>query len=251
MATKLRIFSGDDGTQVTRITIYTDIHSMQNKTLRRSFLSVSLFLFIFLQQSLAQDYYSSTYQYKPMSFGITFAPNMGWMRYGDTEDHKSTPKFGYAYGLLADFAFTENYYFSTGLLVNTLNHEAEYPDPTSSVANSRVSNEYRLQYAEIPISLKLKSTMRYFRSYYGQFGFTGGIKLNAKEKKETATSRTSMGNDADFFRLALQIGGGIEWQLDHNMVMMTGLSFNNGFTRAAKQGEPRNSYVAFNFGIFF
>src|SRR5690606_33840927 len=137
---------------------------MQNKTLRRSFLSVSLFLFIFLQQSLAQDYYSSTYQYKPMSFGITFAPNMGWMRYGDTEGHKSTPKFGFAYGLLADFAFTENYYFSTGLLINTLNNEAEYPspvaDPTSSVAVSLVSNEYRLQYADNPISLNLKRTKR-------------------------------------------------------------------------------------------
>ncbi|PPL03601.1 Outer membrane protein beta-barrel domain-containing protein [Parapedobacter indicus] len=236
--------------------IYTDIlDSMQNNTLR-FFLFIVLSSFItFPQQGMAQDYYSSTYQYKPMSFGITFAPNMGWMRYGDTEGHKSTPKFGFAYGLLADFAFTENYYFSTGLLVNTLNNEAEYPspvaDPTSSVAVSLVSNEYRLQYAEIPISLKLKSTMRYFRSYYGQFGFTGGIKLNAKEKADGASSRTSLGNDADFFRLALQIGGGVEWQLDHNMVMMTGLSFNNGFTRVIKQGEPRNSYVAFNFGIFF
>lgn len=237
-------------TQTKRIYMYI-LNRMQNNTLRL-FLFTLLFSFItFQQQGFAQDYYSSTYQYKPMSFGITFAPNMGWMRYGDTEDHKSTPKFGYAYGLLADFAFTENYYFSTGLLVNTLNNEAEYPDPVSSVPNTRLSNDYRLQYAEIPISLKLKSTMRYFRSYYGQFGFTGGVKLNAKEKKETVTSRSSMGNDADFFRLALQIGGGIEWQLDHNLVMMTGLSFNNGFTRAVKQGEPRNSYVAFNFGIFF
>src|SRR5690606_14191689 len=196
---------------------------MQNKTLRRSFLSVSLFLFIFLQQSLAQDYYSSTYQYKPMSFGITFAPNMGWMRYGDTEDHQSTPKFGFAYGLLADFAFTENYYFSTGLLVNTLNSKDRYPHQLESTeyapdAPRYIDTEYRLQYAEIPISLKLKSTMRYFRSYYGQFGFTGGVKLNAKEKADGASSRTSMGNDADFFRLALLIGGGVEWQLDHNMV---------------------------------
>ncbi len=200
----------------------------------------------------AQDYYSSTYQYKPVSLGITFAPNIAWMRYGGTGDHKSTPKFGYAYGLLADFAFTENYYFSSGLLINTLNAESNYSDPTVDYApGTDLTNDYRLQYAEIPITVKLKSTMRYFRSYYGQFGFTGGVKLNAKEKKPGADSRTSMGDDADFFRLALQIGGGVEWQLDHNMVMLTGLSFNNGFTRIVKTGEPRNSYVAFNFGIFF
>jgi len=225
---------------------------MQNTTLRFFLFALLLSFFAFQPRGLAQDYYSSTYQYKPLSFGITFAPNMGWLRYGDAGDSKSTPKFGYAYGLLADFAFTENYYFATGLLINTLNAESDYTSPEVDYApGTDLTRSYRIQYAGIPISLKLKSTMRYFRSYYGQFGFTGGIKLNAKEKAPGAPSRTSMGNDADFFRLALQIGGGIEWQLDHNMVMMTGLTFNNGFTRVTKQGEPRNSYVAFNFGFFF
>ncbi len=213
---------------------------MQNKTILFSF--IAAWLTLGYQQGHAQDYYSSTYQYKPVSLGITFAPNLAWMRHGEATGYQNTPKFGFAYGLLADFAFTENYYFATGLLINTLNSEVEYTDLTQS---------YRLQYAEIPLSLKLKSTMRYFRSYYGQFGFTGGVKLNAKEKLPGSSTRTSMGDDADFFRLALLIGGGVEWQLDHNMVMVTGLSFNNGFTRAVKEGEPRNSYVAFNFGIFF
>jgi len=223
---------------------------MSKKTIR--FLFFALLLTFCYQPSIAQDYYSSTYQYRPISLGITFSPNMGWMRYGDADGYKSTPKFGYAYGLLADFAFTENYYFSTGLLINTLNSDTEYADPTiNTIPGADLTQNYRLQYAEIPISLKLKSTMRYFRSYYGQFGFTGGVKLNAKEKQGGASSRSSMGSDADFFRLALQIGGGVEWQLDHNLVMVTGLSFNNGFTRVIKAGEPRNSYVAFNFGIFF
>lgn len=199
----------------------------------------------------AQDYYSSTYQYKPISLGITFSPNMAWMRYGDAAGYESSPKFGYAYGLLADFAFSENYYFSTGLLVNTLNSESTLPAPPESSSMTPINRHHRIQYAEIPISLKLKSTMRYFRSYYGQFGFTTGFKLGAKERDDNVSARQSMGSNADFLRLALLIGGGVEWQLDHNLTMMTGLSFNNGFTRAIKQGEPRNSYVAFNFGIFF
>lgn len=224
---------------------------MRKKTILFPLL-VLLFITFSGQRLAAQDYYSSTYQYKPVSLGITFSPNMSWMRHGDAGGYQNTPKFGFAYGLLADFAFTENYYFATGLLINTLNSESEYADPTIDyMPGTDLTHSYRLQYAEIPISLKLKSTMRYFRSYYGQFGFTGGLKLNAKEKSSGVSSRSSMGNDADFFRLALQIGGGVEWQLDHNMVMVTGLSFNNGFTRVIKNGEPRNSYVAFNFGIFF
>lgn len=198
----------------------------------------------------AQDYYSSTYQYKPISLGITFAPNMSWLRYGDAEGYTASPRFGFAYGLLADFAFTENYYFSTGLLVNTLNNRGEVPDPAYEATPVRELN-YRIQYAEIPLTLKLKSTMRYFRSYYGQFGFTGALKLNAKERANNPDNRRSLGSEADLLRLALQIGGGIEWQLDHNLVMVTGLSFNNGFTRTLERGEPRLSYLAFNFGIFF
>lgn len=232
-----------------------DLHGfmdMQNKTTRFLLLAF-LFIVFHGQHGHAQDYYSSTYQYKPVSLGITFSPNMGWLRYGDTNGStKSTPKFGYAYGLLADFAFTENYYFATGLLINTMNSESDYTSPNVDYApGTDLTHRYRLQYAEIPLSLKLKSTMRYFRSYYGQFGFTGGIKLNAKEKGIGMDALSTMGNDADFLRLALLIGGGVEWQLDHNLVMVTGLSFNNGFTRAVKSGEPRNSYVAFNFGIFF
>ncbi|MFB2117743.1 outer membrane beta-barrel protein [Parapedobacter sp. 2B3] len=224
---------------------------MRNKT-APYYLLVFLFVTVSGHRAIAQDYYSSTYQYKPVSLGITFAPNMAWMRHGDAGGYQNTPKLGFAYGLLADFAFTENYYFATGLLINTLNSDVEYADPTiNAVAGTDLTKNYRLQYAEIPLAVKLKSTMRYFRSYYGQFGFTGGVKLNAKEKGAGNTTRTSMGDDADFFRLALLIGGGVEWQLDHNMVMVTGLSFNNGFTRSIQDGEPRNSYVAFNFGIFF
>ncbi|MGV3764159.1 MAG: hypothetical protein ACO1NT_16875, partial [Parapedobacter sp.] len=79
---------------------------MRNKTIP-FYILVFLFITFSGPRAMAQDYYSSTYQYKPVSLGITFAPNIAWMRYGDTGDHKSTPQFGFAYGLLADFAFTE------------------------------------------------------------------------------------------------------------------------------------------------
>src|SRR3546814_12722193 len=91
---------------------------MKNKT-------ILLYLLVFLFTTFsghrvhAQDYYSSTYQYKPISLGITFAPNMAWMRHGDAGGYQNTQKFGFADGLLAVFAFTENYYFATGLYIKT------------------------------------------------------------------------------------------------------------------------------------
>ena len=217
--------------------------------------SVAVFCLSFITLTVrAQDYYSSVYDNRPVSFGITLAPNLSWLRYGDTDVISNTTLVGYAYGLLADFAFAENYYFASGFLINTLQARSEQGTSAGGIRQS----EYRIQYAEIPFGLKLKSTQRYFRSYYGQFGFTGGIKLSGKERYEdrnggivTDDGSHSLGGDAGLIRLGLQIGGGVEWLLDHNLRMMTGVSYNNGFTRVLKNGDPRNTYAAFNFAILF
>jgi hypothetical protein len=195
----------------------------------------------------AQDYYGSNYSDKKVSLGITFSPNIHWLRYGDLQNIKKEPKIGYSYGLLGDFALTENYYFSTGFLINNLKASSDY---LSENANNDVLATYHLQYIEVPFGLKLQSTQRYYRSYYGQFGFAAGIKING-ERELSGADKTSLGNNAEPLRLAMQIGGGINWQLDHKLNMMTGLTLNNGFTGILKDGKPKSSYVAFNFAIFF
>lgn len=197
----------------------------------------------FTKSSSAQDYYGSTYTYKPISLGITFAPNVSWHRYGAGVDIEKDWEVGYGYGLLADFGLSENYYFSTGFLINNIKSSVD-------VGPEQLSTTYRTQYAEVPIGLKLKSTQRYYRSYYGQFGFTGGVRI-AGDKEVEDQGREDF--EPKTFRLGLAIGGGIEWQLDHKLSMVTGLTFNNGFTEILDDGygKPKDSYLAFNFAIFF
>src|SRR5690554_621405 len=201
--------------------------------------------------ALAQDYYTSYSSFKPVSLGISFSPNISWMRYGDAEGFSSTAGLGFSYGLLADFAVAENYYFATGLLINNLWSDTSIGGAGLPNSNSPAGKvQYRLQYAEIPLAVKLKSAQRYHRSYYGKFGFSAGVKISGKQRVNDQSNRQNI-NDASVFRLGLQIGGGVEWQLDHNLRMMTGLTFNNGFTTTMKLAEPRNSYLSLDFGFFF
>jgi hypothetical protein len=210
--------------------------------------TIILFLSLLLGNvAQAQDYYGSTYSGKRVSLGITFSPNIHLLRYVDLQNIKKEPKVGYSYGLLSDFALTENYYFSTGFLINNLKASSDY---LSGNPDNTVLSTYHLQYIEVPFGLKLQSTQRYYRSYYGQFGFTGGLKING-DREIGGAGKTSLESNADLFRLAMQIGGGINWQLDHKLNMMTGLTLNNGFTGILKDGKPKSSYVAFNFAIFF
>ena len=203
-----------------------------------------IFTLFFTTILFAQDYYGSSYEQKSVSLGITVSPNFHWLRYDDEQVEMSS-KIGFTYGLLSDFYLAENYAFSTGFLINNLNASSNF-----NAENKLVQNNYKLQYIEIPFGLKMQSTPSNQKNFYGQFGFTAGMKISGKVKEDNS-SKKNLGSDADVFRLGLQVGGGVNWQLDEKLKLMTGLSLNNGFTRILKNGEPKNSYLSLNLAIFF
>ena len=204
----------------------------------------TLAILFFAMQVNAQDYYNrsrNSSEEKNFRLGLSINPNIGWLRYDD--EYEATAKPGFSYGLVADLGFADNYYFSTGLLINSIASKVDFP-----VGDDR--DKIRLQYVEVPLTIKLKSVEDETGRFYGQFGFTAGFKVSGKEKLAGATKYQSIEGD-DLFRLGLQIGGGKEWKLNENLGLMTGLTFNNGFTRAIKDGKPKTSYLALNLGLFF
>src|SRR5690606_421880 len=136
------------------------------------FLLVFIVFFLSFNSSSAQDYYGSSYSQKAVSLGIVFSPNASWLRYGNRSFVDKELSIGYSYGLSADFALSQNYYFSSGFIINNLKS-------SSKIHADEPSTTYEFQYVEVPFGLKLKSTQRYYRSYYGQFGFTGGMKVGS------------------------------------------------------------------------
>lgn len=219
---------------------------MTKKTALFAFI-ISLFLL-----STSKTYAQYDYFDKNMSFGLVFNPNMSFLSYGDSDRFDGKSQIGYAYGLVADFGFARNYYFSTGLTINTLFSErktgltaAESNDPTLLL-----SRAYRLQYAEVPLSIKLKTNEGNLGRFYGQFGFTAGVKVSGKEKIDNSGKYTGLSGD-DVFRLGLLIGAGGEWRLTNSLSALTGIAYNNGFTRTMKQGSPKLSYLSLQFGLLF
>src|SRR5690606_30863477 len=93
----------------------------------------------------AQDYYtnqnSSSLDEKNFRLGLSINPNIGWYRYND-DDYKSGSKMGFSYGLIADLGFAKNYYFSTGLLINSI---ASSVEPPASAADNAKRDLIRLQ----------------------------------------------------------------------------------------------------------
>jgi len=185
--------------------------------------------------------------------GFTTSPTFGWLTFPSGQTPEIEPdgmRTGFSYGVLADLPFSENYYFSTALTVSTLNAKATEPGVSTSV--------YKLQYLEVPLTLKLKSDLMEGKRFYGQFGLNTGINIGSKQDIMFTSSASQdeknrdIGDQINIFRAGLILGGGAEWKIGENMNLLTGLSYSNGFTDVFDgDAKAKNSYIALNLGIFF
>lgn len=178
--------------------------------------------------------------------GFTVSPNLGWVS-GEGSPGDGT-RAGVSYGVLADFAFSSNYYFASGFTITSLNSRA---------AGDFGSINYKVRYIEVPLTLKLKSEPTDIGRYYGQFGLGTGFKIGAKgdiSEGPGIPKRTDVdiASAINFFRLSMIAGAGVEWEVNGNLNVITGVTYNSGFTTMNKDGDKlKNSYVALTLGVFF
>jgi hypothetical protein len=217
---------------------------------------IGILLLFFTGSIFAQDSSSPYYGFR---LGLTAHPTIGWVK---PEVGKSNGvSFGFSYGLIGDFNFTQNYSFATGLAITTVNGKSTEIVTNSNGASAPSQSEYELkykiQYVEVPLTLKLKTVKINEVRYYGQFGLSNGILIGAKQDTDitgsASTKDVNIKDDIKFYRAGLIIGAGAEFEVSGNTSITTGLTFNNGFTdiTSSKASTVKNHYLGINFGVFF
>ena len=216
------------------------LNSIKSENMKNNFFVVLISLMPFFLN--AQEIKKTT------QLGFTTTPNIAWMSSnGNSSFESAGSSSGFSYGIIADLGFSENYFFATGFTLTSLNSKA-----TTETKESK----YHLQYIEIPLTLKLKSNVSKIGRLYGQFGLGTGIKVKATEDYHTrgaatgASDGVNISKEVNLFRLGLIAGAGAEWKVA-NLNILTGVTYNNGFTNVIKESSRRNSYVALNLGVFF
>ncbi|MDF3078118.1 MAG: PorT family protein [Sphingobacteriaceae bacterium] len=179
---------------------------------------------------------------KNFRLAFTVSPTFGWMEFPTNAPGYENVKYKTqsSYGVIGDFGFAKNYFFSSGLTLTTVGSTLDV------TLNGNQKIDYKIQYIEIPLTLKLKSNEAPVR-YYGQFGLDAGITTSTKH----SITQLSIPNHANTLRMGLLIGGGTEWHLTQNMNVLTGVSYNKGFTKVFDSPETKNSFVTLNLGVFF
>ncbi len=229
-------------------------------------------------------------------FGAYVAPNISWMRPTSTKSDngaydvsKNGTKAGFTYGLMAEYYFARNYAVVTGLQVNStggkINADRTLENTMPGVSQVQHADfDYRLQYLEVPVALKLRTDdINGFR-FFGQLGLTIGFNIGKKANYDVtyfdgSDNQTHEANDNNRkltggfgaiapVMLAMNIGAGAEYPINRKLSAYAGIFFNNGFTPDAtdpdkydveklgykgtfQDGKTRLNNFALRIGLFF
>ncbi|UII28397.1 PorT family protein [Fulvivirga maritima] len=124
--------------------------------------------------------------YAQVELGFKFTPTISSSRLNSDSDDFNYSSDGvgirFAAGPFADFAFRENYYFSTGVFLVSNRSAFEITDKNNTV---RYKEEYGVQYIQIPVAIKLYTNeIALDKRIYFQVGTTMEFNVKEKEKEE-------------------------------------------------------------------
>lgn len=210
------------------------------------------------------DHVDSRVTINRIRFGAYVAPNLSWMRPTATKDgtfsvKSDGSKLGFTYGLMAEYYFARNYGIVTGLQVNSTGgkiiatNNANKTPGTAQV--NKADFDYRLQYLEIPIALKLRTdNINGFR-FFGQLGATLGINIGKKATydvnfydgtKDSTVSDSKIKIEGTTtiapIMLQMNIGAGAEYPINNKLTAYVGLFFNNGFAPDATSPDKFKNF---------
>lgn len=187
---------------------------------------------------------------RDFQLGLQFSPNIGWVKPEGSNIEADGAKIGFTFGVIGDFNISENYIFSTGAQVVNTGFTLNKPDVQTFADNNgaqttgygKTTSQVRLNYIEVPLTLKLRTNEIGYMKYYGRVGFALGVNYEATAEEDfTYTSANTTGatltnekvnydDEINLFRASLIVGAGVEYNLSGNTSLIAGVTFNNGFT---------------------
>lgn len=175
---------------------------------------------------------SAQAQYKPFSFGLKAAPQIGWMKSNVDEIKADGSKMGFGWGFISEFYFSENHSIATGFNMLFDGGKLKYVDSVGNVPGT-TSRKYFLKYLEIPVTLKMRTNEIGGIRYFGQIGlgtaFRIGSKVSDAFNNADYTEKVKY-DKVNFIRESLIVGAGAEYPLSEGTTLGASILFNNGFT---------------------
>ena len=156
-------------------------------------------------------------------------------------------------GPIADIQLTDNYIVSTGFEFTSKRVGFEV---TESITGNSLSEEYSLQYLQIPATMKLfTNEIGLDKRIFFQFGGTFDFNI----QQESESDLNVLVDDFRFFDISLLAGVGMEYQLGTTTIAYISITYHRGLIDAIDETNIgvigdislNNDYFALNFGVKF
>jgi hypothetical protein len=191
--------------------------------------------------------------FSQVKLGLQLSPSLSFNRIDDDEatlDFNTDGVGGRILaGVVGDFYFRENYYFSTGLFF--VPKRVGLEDPTNNIEEA-----YRLHYLQVPLALKLfTNEVALDMRLYFQVGLT----LDVKILEDNLTDEVRYIQNFRNLDSNVLLGAGMEYRMGYSTVVFGGLSYRRGLVNVVKdQFEPgvgeliiKNDYLSLDLGLKF
>ena len=187
-----------------------------------------------------------------VGLGLTAAPGIAWLK-PDTEGLEGDgSKVAFSYGIIFDYNFTDNYALASGIEVAYNGGKIINRDTSTSLTGEITT--FKLQYIEVPITLKMKTNEIGYITYFGRFGFIPSYNLKAKGELDIAGTITEIDleDDINKFNLSLLIGAGVQYSLSGETALIASINFKNGFLDIVDGGSKAfANVISLNLGVLF
>ncbi|MBK7964757.1 MAG: PorT family protein [Bacteroidetes bacterium] len=187
-------------------------------------------------------------------FGFKITPSMAWIKPDQKNLEREGYRLGFTYGVQTEFRLSDNYAFATGAQMSYRGGKLSIDGGTDSLGNN-LPNEsitFKVQYVEIPLTIKMLTNQFNKVRYFGQFGFAPGMRIRAL-KEVGSEDKLDAKKDINFFNVNMIIAAGVEYEISGSTVAFGGIEFNNGFVDVidGDGGKGFSNYLGLNIGILF
>ncbi|MDR1172174.1 MAG: PorT family protein [Bacteroidales bacterium] len=209
-----------------------------------------IFLFLIAGQTFGQG----------VKLGVFFDPTITWLRSDVKDITRDKARLGFDFGMSADYYFSRNYAFATGISLFNMGGTLKYANGIEAFRTKDGNRKldpgatvkYKIQYIKIPVALKFKTHMIGRMVYSANLGFDPMVRVAARanfgdEKNVTVNKETKL------FNLGWHFSTGAQYSLGGEAALFGGLSFMNTFVDIAKpaHGKITSNNLIFRIGIVF
>lgn len=210
---------------------------------------------------IAQDQ-PAVHQRKKFMMGFNVAPSVDWFGVSTQDVKLDAAKVKFQYGVVMEYAFANNYAILTGIEHKLAGAKLDYTGmagdskdftklPHYTTADDSTyyvdKRNYKLDYVNIPIMLKLMTNQIGYFTYFGKFGVDASFLVRARADEDghygstpgvnVKTDNRNIYKEAGIFRVGLNVGAGAEWNFSGKTSLVMGVSYHHGFIDVLRDAD--------------